>query len=445
MTNGVITPREGSIKILKKVFFDGAYSNIELKNFLRDYPLEKRDRAFLTELTYGVMQKKSLIDFYISKFSKTLIKNIDSEILLILEVSIYQILYMDKVPPSAACNEGVEMAKKYYSGRFSSFVNGVLREIIRCKDALPPIDEPTKEDYFARAFSLPVWLTKMWIEQYGVKECRALCESTNERRATVIRANTLKTNKEDIKAKLTENSIQYEEILGLENSFRINFTGDMGELDLYKKGEITVQDIGSQLAVGVLSPRKGQRVMDICSAPGGKCVLMGEYMENSGEIMATDIHEHKMDLIRKNAKRMCISIITPKIFNMEILWEEQMDSFDKILCDVPCSGLGIIAKKPDIRYKLEDEIKNLPEIQEKILNNALKYLKVGGELVYSTCTINKSENEDIVKKVLENNKNFELQPFSLEYMGIKSDGMLQLLPHVHNSDGFFIAKLRRSK
>lgn len=435
--------REGALQVLYAVFHQGGYSNMELKHLLgSDMP--RRERALCTELVYGVLQNYKMLDFYIRSYSKGSLSKLEPYIKIILELGAYQIVYLDKVPDMAACDECVKLAHRYGKNkRASGFVNGVLRTIVREKGNLPRLNEPTKEGYYAKAYSLPEWLVSMWLEQYGLDATRRLCASCNERRDTVLRVNTLKASDEQVMQALQEREIACEPIDGLPHALRIRHTGDLSHLEVYQQGWMTAQDIGSQLAMAALDPQPGDTLLDLCSAPGGKAVLAAQYMQNQGRIVAFDLHQHKTEIIAKNAQRLGAGIIETRCGDMSQFLPEWEGKADRVLCDVPCSGLGIMAKKPDIRLNGQEAVQQLPELQYKILKNALRYVKKGGIVLYSTCTLNQKENEENVRRALAEHPDFCLEPFSHPYHGIESEGMLTLMPYLYESDGFFICKLRR--
>lgn len=441
--SAVLSAREGALRVLYAVFHQGGYSNMELKQLLHE-GMPRRERALCTELVYGVLQNYKMLDFYIRSYSKGSLSKLEPYIKIILELGVYQVIYLDKVPDMAACDECVKLAHRYGKNhKVSGYVNGVLRTIVREKENLPRLNEPTKEGYYAKAYSLPEWLVAMWLEQYGLETTRGLCASCNERRDTVLRVNTLKAHDEQVIQELQGKNIPCEPVLGLPHALRIRHTGDLSHLEAYQQGWMTAQDIGSQLTVAALAPQSGETVLDLCSAPGGKAVLMAQYMENQGRIVAFDVHQHKTEIIAKNAQRMGASIIETQCGDMSMFLPEWEGKADRVLCDVPCSGLGIMAKKPDIRLNGQEAVQQLPQLQYKILKNALRYVKKGGIVLYSTCTLNQKENEGNIMRALQEHPEFCLEPFSHSYHEITSEGMLTLMPHLYESDGFFICKLRR--
>lgn len=421
-------PREVALLALYEIEYGGAYSNMAVKDSLKKLE-DSRDKGLVTQLVYGVVRRKLTLDYIISKYSKVKIKKLSKYVLLILRMGVYQLYFTDKIPESAAVNESVKLAKKY-TGKSSGFVNGILHSVIRGKESL---EYPTDiiENLSVR-HSFPEEIVELlWDTGF----CEELLYSLNEEPETTVRVNALKN--EDLETLM--------EISPIYSGARILKATDVAQNSDYKEGRIIPQDVAAMMACLALMPNSGETVIDMCAAPGGKTTHLAELMENKGKIYAFDIHPHKIEIIKKNAERMGISIIDAKLGDGCKLKEELVGKADKVLCDVPCSGLGIIRRKPDIKWN-KDNIETLPEIQSKILKNASKYLKVGGELVYSTCTIIKRENEDVVLNFLEKNKNFELMEVKLpEKLQRENKGYVTLYPNIDGTDGFFIAKIKRIK
>ena len=421
-------PREAALLALYEIEYGGAYSNMAVKDALKKLD-DNRDKGLVTQLVYGVVRRKLTLDYIISKYSKVKIKKLSKYVLLILRMGVYQLYFTDKIPESAAVNESVKLAKKY-SGKSSGFVNGILHSVIRGKDALEyPKD---KMENLSVKYSFPEEMVELlWDTGF----CEELLQSLNCEPETTVRVNALK--KEELETPM-ETSPIYE-------GARILKGTDGAENPDYQKGRIIPQDIGAMMASIALSPRSGDTVIDMCAAPGGKTTHLAELMENKGKVYAFDIHPHKIEIIKKNAERMGVSIIDARLGDGCQLQEAFLEKADKVLCDVPCSGLGIIRRKPDIKWN-KDDIEELPQIQYKILKNASKYLKVGGELVYSTCTIIKRENEDVINRFLKENENFELSEIKLQgKLQRENKGYITLYPNIDGTDGFFISKIKRIK
>ena len=424
MTN----PRLKAYEILEDIEKKGAFSNLALKNNLGD--LKPVDKAFVTKIVYGVLQNKILIDYYLKAFTNG--KRIKPKVRNVLRVSVYQILFMDKVPDNAAVNEGVDLSKKVGLSALSGFVNGVLRTISREKLSLPAINSKTQTEFLSIKYSHPEKLVETFIKEFGIVETEKILHSNNTSPDLIFRVNTLKTTTENI-----INEIENAEIIE-NDAIKIVKVQNLDRIENIQNGEIYVQDLASQKAIEVLNPLENETLIDVCSAPGGKSFLAAIKMKNKGGILSFDIFEHKTDLIDKGAEKLGIDIIKTAISDATVFNEELSEIADKVICDVPCSGFGIIRRKPEIRYK--EDVSSLPKIQLDILKNASKYLKKGGTLLYTTCTIFKDENSNVVNAFLSKNEDFYLEEFEL--FGEKQ-AMITLLPHKYNTDGFFIAKIRR--
>lgn len=426
--------REAAMNVLHDVFYDGAYANMALKEcFQKNKNLQNIDKAFVTNMVYGTIKFQITIDYIIKSYSKIKLKKISPYILTILRMGVYQAEFMDKVPGSAAVNESVNLAKRYGHKASAGFVNGILRNVLRNGVKLP--------ENLGIKYSFPDWLVKQWVSDYGEDFACDLMIAMNKEPKVTVRVNTLKSNADILAKKMPKAEVS--EIYG--NSV-ICGGFDIANSEMYKKGYFTPQDVSASLAAVVLNPKEGEKVLDICAAPGGKSTHMAELMNNKGSIIACDIHEHKIKIIKENAKRLGIDIINAMKNDAAVENDEFKRKFDKVLADVPCSGLGIIRRKPDI--KLNEQLKEIEQLQYKILENAAKYLKPGGELVYSTCTLNKRENEDTVKKFLKDNKGYE----AVDISGFLPDklkkeetqnGYVTFYPNKDDIDGFFIAKIKR--
>ena len=395
------------------------------------------------------MENKLYLDYIIGSFSKTKLNKIEPIILEILRIGVYQIAMLERIPNSAAVNESAKLAKKHSNPGAVKFVNGILRNICRKKESLINIDEDNKIDYFSIKYSHPRWLVKRWISEYGVGFTERLCIENNKRPKLNIRTNSTKITREDLKAKFETKGIIVSESkysidgLILEKPYRITDTEE------YKAGLFTIQDESSMLVSQIMNPTQGSFVIDLCSAPGGKTTHISEKMNNKGRILARDFYDHKIKLVENNSQRLGSTIIETEVFDATILDENLIESADYVLIDAPCTGLGMIRRRPEIKWnRVEKDIENITDIQKKILNNGSKYLKSGGVLVYSTCTIEKDENLNLVANFVRNNDNFEFCGFdhllnSNENMKTAKEGYIEIYPHVHDMDGFFIAKLTK--
>lgn len=410
--------RKTAVKVLVKIEKEGAYSNLAVAEGLKTAELTPQDKALATALIYGVLDRKITLDFILSKFLKTPVSKTEPFTLAVLRTALYQIKYMDKIPESAAVNEAVKIMKSSKFSRNSGFVNGVLRSVLRTEVTLPQGENA--EDLSVK-YSCPLWIVESFLKDYGVEDTKALLEESLKPAGTVLKVNTVKTDIENVKSKLSD--IPFKEG---ENSLELVKGIDISKSELYKEGLVYVQDYASQRAVATLDPKKGDRVLDMCSAPGSKAFTMANLMENEGEIIACDLYPHRVELIEKSARRLGIKIIKSCVLDAT-KFDENLGQFDCILCDVPCSGLGVIRRKPEIKYTKSDDFKELENIQLSIVKNALRYLKKGGKLLYSTCTLRKAENENLVISLKK------------EYNDLYLISEKTFMPHKDGTDGFYCA------
>ena len=424
----MINPRKAAVTVLTKIQKDNAYSNLTLKDFLKDAKLPKEDIHFVSALVYGVLDRRITLDYVLSQFMKTPINKTAPFTLNVLRTALYQIMYMDKIPESAAVNEAVKIIKKSKESRNAGFVNAVLRSALRETVELP--NGNTARELSIR-FSAPEWLVNSFLADYGVENTIALLGESLKPAPTVIRGNNIKTDTTALASELKNLGLNTESGT-IENSLLLEKGTDIGANPLFKKGLFHVEDLASQTALSVLELKKGERVLDICAAPGGKSFTMAEIMENKGEIVSCDLYEQRVELIKSGAERLGLDIIKP-IASDATVFNENLGKFDCILCDVPCSGLGVIRRKPDIKYKPESDFGELENIQYAILCNAVKYLKRGGRILYSTCTLRKAENENLVFR------------FTKEYNTFRIIKEQTLMPHTDNTDGFYYALLKEKE
>lgn len=443
-------PRETALKILYDVNENGAYSNISINKHLHGSQLRDIDRAFITDIVYGTVKWRLTIDWIINQFSSVKVKKISPWILNILRLGIYQLLYMEKVPASAACNESVNLSRKYGHQAASRYVNGVLRNIARNRmDIRYPDKNIEFEKYLSVKYSHPEWMITKWVRLYGRDFTEELLESNNEIPDFSVRVNTLKISREQLLEELKRSGMVACEGKYVDEAVVIMNPSSVSKLEVFRKGYIQVQDESSMLVAKILDPKPGEYIMDVCSAPGGKATHIAQLMNNIGTIVARDIHEHKIKLINDSAKRLGINIIKTEIFDASKIDTGSIEKADRVLVDAPCTGLGIIRRKPDIKWSKDAEsTKEITELQSNILNKASKYVKPNGVLVYSTCTINSEENIDVVRNFLEENKEFYPVDFSEELpVGINKtsacEGYIQLYQNVDKIDGFFIAKMKK--
>ena len=415
-----------------------AWSDGVLKEYIRRDRLDSRDAALATRLCYGVVQNRMLLDFYLSAFLKSPIGKLQPVVLDILRLGVYQIVMMDRVPVSAAVNEAVEQGKAYANHQAAGLINGVLRAIARNADNLP---EPPD---LATRFSHPPELVELLRQAVGDELLVPLLSSHNEAPGVAVQVNTLRISEHALRHHWEEKGISFRRHPWMPGCFEMTGSGAVDSMKAFRDGRVWVQDAAARLAVAVMSLQPGMRVMDCCAAPGGKSFAAAVELHNRGEIVSCDIHPHKIQLIEKGAERLGISVITAREQDATQSCPEWESSMDAVIADVPCSGLGVIRKKPDIRYKDLQAIQRLPEVQLRILETVSRYLKPGGVLLYSTCTILPRENEAVVNAFLAKHPEFAPVPMELPHqLPDGGKGMVTLLPCLHDCDGFFIAKLRR--
>ena len=446
--------REVDLKILYKIDKDEAYSNISLNEIVNKNKeiLNKKDISLISEIVYGVTTWRLTLDEIIKMHSKIRIKKISPWILNILREAIYQIIFLDKIPKSAAVNEGVNLAKKYGNRGSIGFVNAILRNINK-DDYEKLFDEKDELNKISKTTSMPKWIIEeLKVEGLDNKKILEICKCSNIRPKISIRVNNLKTTKEELKEILNEEGIKSKDGL-LKDFLVLEKANRLESLGSFKNGLFTVQDQVAGLTAKILNPKQNENVLDACSSPGGKTTYLAEIMKNMGNIEAWDIHEHRIKLVDENAKRLEIKIINTKVEDASIYKEGYKNRYDKILLYVPCLGIGVLRRKPDIKWqKKKEDIKEISDLQLNILNTCSKYLKEGGELVYSTCSIFRKENRDIIFKFLnkKENSNFKIEKindcleekFFLNYL--EDDKFLEVYQN-EKTDGFFICKLVKSK
>jgi len=443
--------RETALKALIEIETKKAYSNLVLKKLLRSDSLDTRDRAFISELVYGTVSRRLTLDWIISLFSKIKLKKISLRVLSILRLGAYQIMFLDRVPNAAACDTSVELAKKY-AKESSGFVNGILRSISRSSAEIRMPEHTGSTAYeLSVKYSFPDFLVESWLIEYGREFTEKLLDSLLVRPDFYVRVNTLKTSPEAVIDELLIEGVEALPGRFLNEALILRNVSDISRLKAYTEGRLTVQDESSMLVAKVLDPQPGEKILDICAAPGGKATHIAEYMKNEGHISAWDVHEHKVKLIGNNAQRLGVKIIEPAFRDALEPVDEMEGRFNRVLADVPCSGTGIIRRKPDIKWhRKPEDFGNLVELQRKILYNASRYVMPGGVLVYSTCSLDPRENSAVVKAFVNENTNFTMEPIS-SLSGIIGDkeeitgGILKLYPHIDGTDGFFIARLRKNK
>lgn len=437
-----MTPRQAALLSVNSCIKNNRYVNLELSSVIKKYGFEGLDRSFFTALVYGTTERMLTLDYAIRQCSSIPIEKLDNMVLCLLRTGLYQILFMDRVPDHAAVDESVELAKRYCPKSSVGYVNAVLRAASRSKQTLFEKMSREKGLYGVSILSsIPEDILHVYEQSYGTEVMRKLAAHFSTLSPSVtLRVNTLKITREKLLAAL--GAIASPTIL---SPHGIHLSGSFPTEELYgfSDGAFFVQDEASQLAAGLITKNDvptGGTVIDVCACPGGKSFSMALNLDDTAQIHAFDLHENKLSLIRSSAERLGIQSITVAARDGRNPDESLFGKADAVLCDVPCSGLGVIAKKPDIRYKPIAESARLPEIQRALLAASAQYVKAGGVLVYSTCTLNRAENEDVVNDFLANHADFTL---SDEELVPEKRGMATLFPYEYNTDGFFMAKLRK--
>lgn len=445
-----INAREISMKILLDINRNKAYSNLTISSYLSE-KIEKLDENLIREIVYGVLENMIYIDYIISKASKIKIKKIHPNILEILRIGIYQMIFMDRVPESAAVNESVKLAKKYGHKGTIGFTNGVLRSIAREKEKYAKIDEKDEVKYLSIKYSHPETLVMRWVEEFGMDFTEELCKVNNNKPQLNIRVNTLKIDKKSLISKLQEKGIVSSEGKYSEDALIIKNPYGITETEEFRNGLFTIQDESSMLVAQVMNPKEGSRVIDVCSAPGGKSTHIAQKMNNKGFILSRDIYPHKIKLMEENINKLGIDIIKTELHDALEVDKTLIETFDYCLLDAPCSGLGLIRRKPEIKLnRTNRDIYSLSKLQYELIESVKEYVKVGGYLVYSTCTIESQENIDLINKFLKNNDDFKLVNIEGNIRNTSDlpnlkEGYIELYPNIHGTDGFFIAKMIKQR
>ena len=448
---GTVNLREVVLGILMEVTEGEAYSHIVLSDTLEKYQyLPKRDRAFVSRVTEGTLENLIQIDYVIECFSKVPIHNMKPLIRNLLRMSIYQLKYMDSVPDSAVVNEAVRLAQKRGFYNLKGFVNGVLRAAARDMDEIAwPSGEEDPLEYLSVSYSMPQWILRKWLEQFSFEEVEEVCRSFQDEKPVTVRLRTEHVSREEIIASLREEGCEVTQHPYLDYAVRISGYNYLMALTAFRQGWIYVQDVSSMLVSEIAAPNWGDYCIDVCAAPGGKSVHLADKLKGSGYVEARDKSEDKVDMMQSNIERLRIINVVAALQDATVFDQKSFHKADIVLCDVPCSGLGVIGKKQDIRYRMNPtRQEELVRIQSRILSVSQNYVKPGGVLIYSTCTIGADENQMNLKYFLEN------FPFRLESIDpyipqqlrcrTSAGGYLQLLPGVHDTDGFFLARLKRN-
>ncbi len=440
-----MTAREAAFVSLKKFESRGIYTNIEADNTIGKYNLEGPERALYTALFYGVVEKQITLDYYLGQLSARPLETLDENVRIILRIGLYQLMYFERVPAYAVLDSAARLTRRFAANSAVAYVNAILREYTRRQGSLPL---PTGMDPGNRMYrlsvisSLPIWLCDRWRQTYGEQKAEAIAKALSQPPSMFLRTNTLKTDTEALLSALAERGCGAVRTALSGNGVRLRRPMPVGDIYGFDEGLWFVQDEASQLCAEILAPEPGMAVLDACACPGGKSFALAMLMQNRGRVLSCDLHENKLSLVRSGAQRLGIQIVETAQKNGSEFVPAFENAFDRVLCDVPCSGFGVIAKKPEIRHKPPEEGERLPKIQYKILENCARYVRPGGVLVYSTCTLDPYENEYNVRKFLLAESDFELLPFAVGSRRAE-DGMLTLFPDEFGCDGFFIAGMRK--
>ena len=441
--NFVPNARDTALEVLLQVAKANAWSDGSLKRTIAKNKLDSRDASLATRLSYGVIQNRMLLDYYIDVWCSQRADHLEPVVLNILRIGAYQILFMDKIPHSAAVNEAVEMVKRWGRPKAAGMVNAILRKFVANWMDMPALPQGTTADYLSVRYSHPKWLVQRLLDILGPEETEQYLQKNNDIVPTTVQVNPLKTTAEKLEKELLGAGISVEKHPWQAGCFEVSGTGDLENLTAFREGRFTVQDAAARLVATVAQPGQTDRVMDVCAAPGGKSFALAMDMGDKGDILSCDIHPHKLKLIENGAARLGLHSVRTALADASESHAAWIAAADLVVADVPCSGLGIIRKKPDIRYKDPKELKNLPKIQRRILENAAIYVRPGGTLVYSTCTVLPEENENVIQGFLAIHPEYELTPFELPLPIGKTDGQLTLWPQRFGTDGFYICRMKR--
>lgn len=434
------TVRSIALDIIEGVLNGEQYSNLLINQAIKKKDVEGKDIGLLTELVYGTVQQKLTLDYYLEPL--IINKSVDADVMNNLRLAVYQAVYLDRIPQHAIVHEAVELAKERHP-RASGFVNGVLRSFFRKPlRELSEIKDPLER--LSIETSTPLWMIRLWTKQYDFELAQSLCRLGQTKPYQFARLNRLKGSREEIISRLDAQGIEFKLVDDHPDAIYL-MSDNIANTPAYKAGDVTVQDLSSQWVGRILDPQKGERVLDCCAAPGGKSTHLAELMDDIGEVVAGDLYDHKIDLIQYNADRLGTSIVHPIQLDATKLTDTfEPESFDRVLLDAPCSGFGVIHRKPEIKYNRKPEdLDALVTLQKAIIDEAVKLVKPNGRLVYSTCTINKKENEKMVEYLLNTYPEFTLDASPFERYGLGNDGFVRLVDHHPGADAFFISCFKR--
>lgn len=432
-----------AVKLLLKVDSDGAYSNILLDSALSEQGLSDRDKAFAAALFYGVAERKMTLDYIIAQNSRIPFEKLEKETVMVLRTGFYQLLYMPSIPESAAVNESVKLCRKLKLFSSEGFVNGILRNFLRGGKSVS-YDGLSDEERLSIEYSCPLWLARKWKNEYGEENAVRALEASLGTPPLYARVNTTKVTDEELVELLKKEGVPAEKNPRLSGCVRLRKAGDIERLKAFQNGLFHIQDVSSQLCCLTLRPIVNETVIDVCAAPGGKSFTMAELMGNNGKVLSLDLYDARTNLIADGAKRLGLRIVEAKQ-NNAVRFDETLPEADRVLCDVPCSGLGVIRRKPEIKYKSESEFDELPTLQRAILEVSSRYVRVGGTLVYSTCTLSRRENDDVAQDFARRHPEFSPIVQTIPYDGAENSPTRTFFPDKDGGDGFFTAAFRRVK
>ena len=432
-----------AVKLLLKMESSASYSNILLDSALSEQGLSEREKAFAAALFYGVTERRLTLDYIIEQNSRIPFRKLEKEAIAVLRAGFYQLLYMPSVPESAAVNESVKLCRKLKAFGAEGFVNGMLRSFIRNgkQISFEGLDEVKT---LSLKYSCPEWIAAKWLREYGEENAIKAMEASLGAPPLYARVNSTKVTDDELVNLLKKEGIKAERNPRLNGCIRLEKAGEIEQLDAFKAGLFHVQDVSSQLCCLTLRPIVNETVIDICAAPGGKTFTMAELMGNNGRVLSLDLYDGRVNLIAEGAKRLGLRIVEPRQ-NNAVKFSEELPLADRVLCDVPCSGLGVIRRKPEIKYKSEEEFEELPRLQRAILEVSSRYVREGGTLVYSTCTLSRAENDEVARDFAENHPEFSPIVQTIPYESAENSPTRTFFPEKDGGDGFFTASFRRIK
>lgn len=432
-----------AVKLLLKMESSASYSNILLDSALSEQGLSEREKAFAAALFYGVTERRLTLDYIIEQNSRIPFRKLEKEAVAVLRAGFYQLLYMPSVPESAAVNESVKLCRKLKAFGAEGFVNGMLRSFIRNgkQISFEGLDEVKT---LSLKYSCPEWIAAKWLREYGEENAIKAMEASLGAPPLYARVNSTKVTDDELVNLLKKEGVKAERNPRLNGCIRLEKAGEIEQLEAFKAGLFHIQDVSSQLCCLTLRPIVNETVIDICAAPGGKTFTLAELMGNNGRVLSLDLYDGRVNLIAQGAKRLGLRIVEAKQ-NNAVKFSEELPQADRVLCDVPCSGLGVIRRKPEIKYKSEEEFEELPRLQRAILEVSSRYVKEGGTLVYSTCTLSRAENDEVARDFAENHPEFSPIVQTIPYEGAENNSMRTFFPEKDGGDGFFTAAFRRIK